>query len=387
MLGCGCMLLGASARHALGQQPYAPPARFARPEAATDEGGLWGYMDREEQRLKRSRFLIRDAELNKYIRDIACSLAGSHCPDLRLYLVRTPYFNASMAPNGMMQVWSGLLLRVTSEAQLAAILGHEIGHYLARHSVERMRDMKSRSAFGQVLGFAMGMAGASPGVDLAAQVAVAAGAFAYSRDHEREADDIGIQLMARAGYAPAEASAVWRQLLEEQEAGKGSGTTSWSGGMLFATHPAPEERQKTLAESAARLAVAGGRIGASEYRQRLAAHRVGFLADEVRRRHFEESLVLLERLHIGQPKAGDIGFYKGEAYRLRGDYGDSARALKEYRAAETMESVPPQLYRSMGLVLRQVGETEDALRAFRRYLELRPDAEDAELVRAYLARG
>ena len=69
----------------------------------------------------------------------------------QVHLVRTPLFNASMAPNGMMQVWTGLLLRVDDEAQLAAVLGHEFGHYLARHSTERLRDAKSRSAFGAFL--------------------------------------------------------------------------------------------------------------------------------------------------------------------------------------------------------------------------------------------
>src|SRR3546814_15342811 len=66
--------------------------------------------------------------------------------------MRTPYFNASMAPNGMMKVWSGLLLRVNDEAQLAAILGHEMGHYMQRHTLARMRDMRSKAAIGAFLG-------------------------------------------------------------------------------------------------------------------------------------------------------------------------------------------------------------------------------------------
>ena len=104
------------------EQPWAPPGRLPRPELSTDEGGLWGIMDREERNLRRSPFLIRDRKLNDYVQGIACRLAGDHCPDVRVYLVNTPLFNASMAPNGMMQVWSGLLLRVENEAQLAAVI-------------------------------------------------------------------------------------------------------------------------------------------------------------------------------------------------------------------------------------------------------------------------
>ena len=108
---------------------------------ASDEGG-YGPSWTGRNRLRRSPFNLRDPKLRSYVQDIACRLGAGHCPDIRVHLVRTPYFNASMAPNGMMQVWSGLLLRVDNEAQLAAVLGHEIGHYLARHSVERLRDVK-----------------------------------------------------------------------------------------------------------------------------------------------------------------------------------------------------------------------------------------------------
>jgi predicted Zn-dependent protease len=80
-------------------------------------------MDREETRLRRSPFAIRDPALREYVQGIACKLAGEHCPDVRVHLLSTPLFNASMAPNGMMQVWTGLMLRMENEAQ-PAILGH-----------------------------------------------------------------------------------------------------------------------------------------------------------------------------------------------------------------------------------------------------------------------
>ncbi|MBP6194207.1 MAG: hypothetical protein KA451_07395, partial [Methyloversatilis sp.] len=105
------LICGSSAGTALALLPalsrgeFVAPPRFQRPDIASDEGGLWALMDREEEKLKRSRFLLGDADLQRYVSDIACRLAGEHCPDMRVYVVRTPYFNASMAPNGMMQVW------------------------------------------------------------------------------------------------------------------------------------------------------------------------------------------------------------------------------------------------------------------------------------------
>ena len=327
--------------------------------AADDEAGLWAYMDRQERELRRSPFLIRDEALNGYVREIACRLAGEHCPSVRVYIVRKAQFNATMAPNGMLQVWSGLLLRMANEAQLAAILGHEIGHYVARHGVQRLREAKSRSAAGQTAGVALAFFGVlGIAVNSVAQLALGAGGAAYSREHEREADRIGLELMQRAGYAPAEAPRVWSQLVVEEDS------------TLFATHPSAAERAELLAAAA----VPGGRVGADSYRRILAPHRAMLLRDELLRGRYAETLALLSRM----PQDGEVLFFTGEAHRLR---DEPEQALAAYRAAE---DPPPELHRSMGLVLRRLGEHGDAARAFARYLELRPDASDAAMVRAYL---
>jgi beta-barrel assembly-enhancing protease len=383
LLGCGCLALAAALGVRADEYDYQAPPRFSRPDPSSDEGGLWAYMDRQEQQLKRSSFLIRDPALNKYVSDIACRLAGEHCPEMRVYLVRTPYFNASMAPNGMMQVWSGLLVRMQNEAQLSAVLGHEIGHYLQRHSVEGLRDAKSRSSFAQILGIVVGVAGGG-NLGMLAQAGVLASGMAYGRDQEREADRIGIALMARSGYAPAEAGRVWGQLLEESEGAKAAGEDVSTPNILFSSHPPQEERREVLAAAAKRDWPGATRDGADEYRAALAPHRMGFLYDEVRRRRFGESLVLFDRLLKSSPRDGQVQYFKGEAYRQRGREGDTKLALEAYRAALGMDNTPPEAHRSLGTVLRQAGDDAEATLAFKRYLELKPDAEDAELIRSYL---
>jgi predicted Zn-dependent protease len=383
LFGCACLALAAAAGVRADEYDYQAPPRFSRPDPSSDEGGLWAYMDRQEQQLKRSSFLIRDPALNKYVSDIACRLAGEHCPEMRVYLVRTPYFNASMAPNGMMQVWSGLLVRMQNEAQLSAVLGHEIGHYLQRHSVEGLRDAKSRSSFAQILGIALGVAGGG-NLGMLAQAGILASGMAYGRDQEREADRIGIALMARSGYAPAEAGRVWGQLLEEYEGAKAAGEDVSTPSILFASHPPEEERREVLAAAAKRDWPGATRAGAEEYRAALAPHRMGFLYDEVRRRRFGESLVLFDRLLKSSPRDGQVQYFKGEAYRQRGREGDTKLALEAYRDALGMDNTPPEAHRSLGTVLRQTGDEAEATLAFKRYLELKPDAEDAELIRSYL---
>ena len=220
------------------QADWSPPPRISRPDAATDEGGLWALLDREEVRLRRSPFRIRDEALDRYLEEIICRLGGDHCRDIRAYVMQMPYFNANMAPNGMMQVWSGLLLRMENEAQFAAILAHEIGHYFERHTLQQLRDAKARSAFA-----------ACPGTFRARRPGRTTRRprqrLAVSRDQEREADPVSVVLMRRAGYDARQAAKVWSNLLAELKANPGNDPDLDS--VLFATHPPSEERQRNLA--------------------------------------------------------------------------------------------------------------------------------------------
>lgn len=364
----GCVaLLPALARG----QDWEAPARFTRPDIASDEGGLWSMMDREETRLRRSPFNLRDPQLRSYVQDIACRLAGGHCPDIRVHLVRTPYFNASMAPNGMMQVWSGLLLRADNEAQLAAVLGHEIGHYLARHSVERLRDAKSRSAFGQFLGM-FGIVGA------VGQLGLLAGLFAYSRDHERDADRIGALLMHKAGYDVAEASKVWANLLLEVKARPNGASES----VLFATHPAQEERQATLAELGEKYK--GGVSNETAWQQGVGPFLREWLNDEIKRGQHEESVALLTRA-IARPAARTEYLYaRGEVYRLRGNESDLDASLADFNAAATLGGEPPQTHRGLGMIYRARKQAPEGAASFQRYLELAPEAPDFLMIKTYI---
>jgi predicted Zn-dependent protease len=370
--GCACCAAFAAAALAA-QEAWEPPPRFVRPEISTDEGGLWALMDREEQRLRRSPFVVRDPALNDYVRGIACRIAGAHCPDIRAYLVRTPLFNAAMAPNGMMQVWTGLMLRMENEAQFAAVLGHEIGHYLARHSVERLRDARSRSAFGQFLGL-FGLPGA------VGQLALLASGFAYSRDQEREADRISVLALHRAGYDASQASAVWANLIAEIRARPG--VDQELRVPMFATHPAPEERWQTLATLAKDYP--GGATHETIWRDRTKPFRREWLAAEVKRGQHEESIALFTRMLARFPDDPDFLYARGEAYRLRATEGDLNLALADLKAAAALENAPAEVHRGIALIQRRLGRFSEARESFQRYLAAAPDAPDATLIKSYL---
>lgn len=369
--GGACCAL-AAARPAGAQEVWKPPARFTRPDIATDEGGLWAIMDREERNLRRSPFVIRDRALHDYVQGIACRLAGDHCPDVRVHIVNTPLFNASMAPNGMMQVWSGLLLRVENEAQLAAVIGHEIGHYLERHTLERLRDAKSASAFAQFIGL-FGLVGAL------GQLAMLAGMFSFSRDQERRADVIGATLMHQAGYAAGEAAKVWSNLLLELKA-RPDGDPAVNSPM-FATHPPAEERSQTLARLAE--ALPGGETRAGAWEQRVRPFRREWLREEIKRGQHEESLALLTRMGTAAAHP-DYRYARGEVYRLRAKEGDLDLALADFLAAAALGGEPPETHRALGYVYRARRQTAEAKASFLRYLELAPAAPDQAMIKSYV---
>ena len=82
-----------------------------RPSPGSDEAGLWMQVERAEEALHTSGRVVTDPALTSYVRDVVCRVAGPLCQDIRVYVLQSPGFNASMAPNGAMQVWTGLLLR------------------------------------------------------------------------------------------------------------------------------------------------------------------------------------------------------------------------------------------------------------------------------------
>ena len=338
------------------------PAELApgeRPAPESDEAGLWAAADRSEKAVRESGRVLRDAAIHDYVTDIVCRLVGEHCNGLRVDVIRTPSFNATMSPNGHMQVWTGLLLRAANEDQLAFVLGHEAAHYLGRHSLERWRAIRATTdatSFFQILTAAAGV----PVVGQLGTYAALGGIMAYSRDHEREADARGLELLARAGYDPREATRIWEALLAEREA-----ESKPEASVFFATHPSAGERVDNLRAQAAALSVPAASPSTSRHRAVLDPHVEAWLGDELRKREHAANLVLLDHLEENGQPAGLLAYFRGEVYRLRAGEGDDGRAVSAYREALAL------------------GE---ARAAFETYLAEAPGAEDRAMIASYLDR-
>lgn len=121
-----------------------PPYEGVYQPVGVDEIGFWRENDEHERILATSPLVIRDERLNEYLGQVLCRTVGhDRCEAVRIYVVRDPIFNASMTPNGTMRVYSGLLMRVRNEAELAAVLGHEFGHFEKRHSLNKFKQRRT----------------------------------------------------------------------------------------------------------------------------------------------------------------------------------------------------------------------------------------------------
>ncbi len=194
--------------------------------------------------------------------------AASERPDLKwtFTVLNSDIVNAFALPGGFIYVTSGLLALANSEAELAGVIGHEIGHVTARHTAERYSQTVGAQVLLGVLGAATG--GLSQGIaDYGAMAFLAS----YSRDQESEADTLGIRYIAKRGYDPMGVSSFMNSLemnsqLEDKLSGR-SGSDRYS---LLATHPRAAKRVIDSAAEARRQMPAGPvEIGATSYLHRI----------------------------------------------------------------------------------------------------------------------
>jgi predicted Zn-dependent protease len=195
------------------------------------------------QQIEQQIGLYPDPELQRYVDRLGKSLAArSERPNLpwTFAVVDDASINAFALPGGFIYVTRGLMSHVSSEAELAGVLGHEIGHVTGRHQVNQL----SKQQLTQ-LGLTLGMI-LSPEARQYGDIANLAGGLMFlkfGRDDERQADDLGLRYLSSTGYPPQAMSEVFGMLSRVSAAeGEGQGRLpSW-----LATHPNPEERQARM---------------------------------------------------------------------------------------------------------------------------------------------
>jgi len=215
------------------------------------------------QQVEASIGLYDDAALQEYVNRIGQELAAnSEKPNLpwSFKVVDDVVVNAFALPGGPIYVTRGILAHFNSEAELAGVLGHEIGHVTARHSAEQISRAQAAqlglgigyiflpeiAAYGDVFGAGLGLL-----------------FLKFSRDDERQADDLGFRYMRRSGYDATEMVGIFEMLGRISATAGGSGLPAW-----LSTHPDPGQRRERMEQRLAQVgADPGGTVERARYLQ------------------------------------------------------------------------------------------------------------------------
>lgn len=356
-----------------------PPYTGAYEPKTVDERGVWMLADEDERKLRDSSYVIADRPLNDYVRGVLCRAVGQErCAGVRLYIMRNPRFNATMYPNGMLQIWSGLLLRMQNEAELAGILGHEFAHFEQRHTLAGFRQRRLAT---DIITWASlgGQYGA------AIQNGALASIFSFSRAQETEADLLGLKYLAASDYRKAALVDVWTRTMDEADAtaaGRKQRSKRYDAVAFFAEHPTNLERATYLRKAAGDDA-ADGDDERSAYVRAIAPHIPMLLADQIKLNDFAGTDFLLNVM-AKEGWTADLLYARGELYRARGNPRDLVSAADFYRASITAKGDLAEAWRGLGLVELRNRHLPEGREALSRYVSLSPSAPDVGLVKSLI---
>ena len=365
-------------------------------------------VEKQEQLLRTSPHRYKDQALESYLHRIVCDLRPDACDVTRVYVLDLPGLNAFMMPNGAMFIQTGLLLRMTTDSELASILAHELVHFTSKHSIENIRRWRKNSNAFAVIGAVVGAAGSVAAAGAATysgaqsalnlsnsalymlqsvQILSAFQLIAYQRDDEKESDTEGLRLINQAGFNPQAASTVWENYLAEE-----SYAEDQRGFSVLSTHPMPETRRKYLKELATTQSQSGVRQdedGFLEYV--IPSVRLAWLANEVRALHPSqfEGLIRNQEKFCSTPKGYHM-YSLGKSWELYSERQGVSRskakkaranAIDAYKEALALETGMPKAgYRDLAKLAEQTQDYKTAVASLEKYLEVAPDAWDKKFV-------
>ncbi len=316
-----------------------------------------------------------DPALTAYVQRVGMKLAKtSDAPDLpyEFVIINSSDLNAWALPGGKIAINRGLLAVLESEAQLAAVLAHEIAHVTKRHSARMQKKALGASLLGTLIGLGIGMK-APEYRDLAMQGAstLAYGAQAnYSRDHELQADRVGMHMMSRASYDPQAAVVLQEIFLREAQGRKNNALSSF-----FASHPPSQERISEN-KSTAKTLPAGGVVNDAEYRKAIAQLNKDKPAYQYLKeastaytgKNYAQAIALSDKAIALQPKQGLFWEMKGQALAKQ-NRGKEAVAAFDRAVAAAPGFFRPLLLRGMTQnSLGQYGPAESSILAAQKLL-------------------
>lgn len=205
------------------------------PDAEMNQMGMQAFDE-----LKRTKSISRNSRYNNFVKCIATSIIQQVGGKWEVVVFEDKSLNAFALPGNKIGVHTGLVAMVDNQSQLAAVIGHEIGHVLDKHSNERMSQDAAVNQGLSIIGAvaapqsALGQLGVAA-LGLGAQYGIL---LPYSRTHESVADVLGLDYMAKAGFDPRQSVVLWQKM---GQASKGAQPPEF-----MSTHPAHESRIQEL---------------------------------------------------------------------------------------------------------------------------------------------
>ena len=313
--------------------------------------------------------LINDTETERIITELINPLAtAANIPDgrLRVHIVNDDDFNAFVMGGDDVYIYTGLLKQIKTPSALQAVVSHELGHTLGGHMAQmsaRMALEMKRAMMIQALGVGLMVAGGNP--SLGAGVLAGAGGvaqqslLAFSRDEERIADDMGVDIMARAGLDPNAFTVVFEQMREMSDAMEARVNPT------RVNHPLTAERLKNVREKIEKTKFkkqTKKQIAkqAAEY-ELVRAKLIGYLDTSAR--------VLTTYPYSDK---SDAAIYARAIANMRGGNLDAARAGTQTLISRNTDN--PYFYELLGDIEFQFGHYDDSVAAYEKSLKLSPDA-------------
>ncbi len=224
----------------------------------------------EDVKVRQEYGVYDNKALQQYVNEVGQRLGkASHRPQLQYtyVVVDSPEINAFALPGGYIYVTRGILAYLNSEAELAAVLGHETGHVTARHGVQQMSAATAAGVGATLVGIfvpALRNQAGDTAIGLLGNVLLSG----YGREHELEADKLGAEYLYRTGYDPQAMIKVIgvlkNQELFDAEVAKAEGRQPRSYHGVFASHPDADQRLQEVVGEAGKLA-GSGRVNQEEF--------------------------------------------------------------------------------------------------------------------------
>jgi predicted Zn-dependent protease len=343
--------------------------------------------------------IIRDPTVQRYVERIGDRIVpqiGHNPYEFRYYVVRSADPNAFAIPGGHIFLASGLILMSSSEDEVAGVVGHEIAHIKARHIAQRIERSKKLSLLSIAGMLAAVIVGGEAGGAMAAGSAATSSALGlkYSREDEREADQLGLQYVTKAGYDG------WGLVSSLKKMGQKNLHTRATPPSYLSTHPGTDDRITYLME---RLRDSPPRASTGKGKDLKRVQATLFVEERVARtavKHFQSILKgnpadadalyglglaykkmgridlaigEFERARQASPKDGDILRELGICYFSHGRLDDAVSVLKESLAIHPKDILS---FYYMGRAYQEKGDLEASLDAYLRAKEINPDIVD-----------